>query len=172
MSANYFYIIVAALLLGIYIFFKPMHIKQNNPKEVAQLELENFTVYELDTSGVKSIMKGSTGKRFTNRNEAFDIDFTDNTKLFTQNMKADFGRQKAGVIYLKGNVRYQRKDGLRFTSQEAKYNQKTKVATTDDVFSMYYGDNWVHGKKLYYQTSKRLAKAEHIDGTYEIEKER
>ncbi|HFU74589.1 MAG TPA: LPS export ABC transporter periplasmic protein LptC [Helicobacteraceae bacterium] len=171
MNVNHFFLIIAFVLGAIFIFFKPLDLKFDNPNEVAQLELETFTVYELTKEGLKSITKGSRGERYENRNEANDIDFTDNSKQFSQNMKADFGRQQDNKVMLNGNVRYKREDGLIFKSQEAAYNQKSTVVTTKGDFNMYYGDNWVEGTKLYYDATKRQSKSDNVTGLYDITKE-
>lgn len=168
MSANYFFIVIGLVLGAIFVFFKPLEIHFDNPNEVAQLELEHFTVYELTKMGLKSITKGSKGARFENRNEASDINFTDNSRAFSQNMRADFGRQENGVVYLDGNVRYKRQDGLRFESDEAEYDQNSTIATTEGDFVMYYGKNSLEGQKLYYDATLRQSKSDMVDGIYDI----
>jgi len=172
MNANTFFIAVGLLLGTIFVFFKPLEISKDNPNEVAQLELENFTVFELTREGLKSITKGTKGKRFENRNEADDINFTDNANEFAQNMQADFGRQQNGIVDLEGNVRYKREDGLRFKSEEARYDQNSTIATTQGAFNMSYGQNWVDGTKLYYDATSRHSRAEGVSGVYKISKEK
>jgi len=68
------------MLGSIYIFFKPLNIKQQAFVDVPLFELKNFMMYELDTKGLRTIMLGNSATRYSNRYTVQDIDYTDNEK--------------------------------------------------------------------------------------------
>ena len=168
MTVNTFFILVISGLIGIYLFFNPMTIAKQEEKEVAQLDLVGFTIYELDQNRLISTMSGSEGKRFQYRYEINDVNYTDKKFEFTQNMVADFAVYRNDKIFLDKNVRYKREDGLMFTSDEAKYNTKNSVATTKGRFSIEQNGDWVTGEQLRYNSKKERIKAKNVKGDYNL----
>ena len=168
MTVNTFFIAVALILLSILFFFRPMSVKSEEKTEVAQIDLVNFTTYELDQNGLKNVMSGSHGWRYTNRYEIFDVNFTDNTKQYIQKMAADFGRYQNSVIDLVGNVHYRREDGLAFVSNEATYDQNRSTASTKGEFKIVHNNDWVEGKALVYNSEAGTVNAKEIEAHYLI----
>ncbi len=168
MTVNSFFLVLLGGLLGIYLFFSPMDIQEKEHKEVPMLDLERFTVYELDTTGLQSVMMGSEGKRFSNRYEVLDVNYTDNSHKFIQTMRSDFARYQGEKVFLEGNVRYKRADGMMFLSDDAKYDHKRSVATKRGPFTIIDKNDWLVGKRLYYNSVKERAKGDEIKGSYTL----
>lgn len=168
MSVNTFFLLLFGGLLGIYLFFTPMKIKEKENKEVAMLDLADFSVYKFDPNGLQSIMKGLTGKRFSDRYEVTDVNYTDDNGVFIQNIKADFALQKDEDVFLEGNVRYKRSDSKMFLSDEAQYHHGSSILTTQGPFTIVDNSDWLIGTKLYYDSANEIAKGEHIKGTYTL----
>jgi LPS export ABC transporter protein LptC len=173
MSANYFFLSVGAVLLLILLLFRPMQTQTEVTQEVAQLELFDFVLHELDQQGLRNVLSGSEGKRFTDRYVIKDVNYTDNTKKYVENMRSDTGVYKGNVVTLEGNVRYHRKDGIYFNSEKATFDQNQSVARTHGKFVLTRVSDRVQGDDLYYNSDSGKIKAQNITAFYRInEKEK
>jgi len=168
-NINLFFIIIIGLLLSVFVFFKPLKIDLPDHKEIAQLELKNFQIYEVNEKGVKSLLEGLRGKRYENRYEVIDVTFKDASKEFIQVMHADHGRYQDDVIYLKDNVIYAQDNNMTFKSDEAIYDVNTSLVTTQGAFVMTSNQNYFKGQKLKFYTKKNKILAKNISGLYQLE---
>jgi len=166
MKLNIFLILITMLLLSILLIFKPLDIKQQKFVDVPQFKLVTFTMHELDTNGLLTLINGTQGTKYSNRYVVKNIDYTDNSKEYIANIKANNGVYKNDIVNLTGDVRYVREDGLIFESQEATHNKKTGISHTNGDFTIYQNDNIVHGTKLVYDNIKDKIKAKIVDGLY------
>jgi len=130
MNINIFFIFIAALLASIYIFFSPMKLPINKESKTAQLQLSHFTVYNLTTHGVQSVFSGTKGLKYGLKYIVYDVNYTDNSTKSLANITALHGVFKQPIIKLDGNVLYKNISGLIFKSNEATYNQTSKVLRT------------------------------------------
>lgn len=149
--------------------FKPMAIKQHVFKEVPLFTISNFTMHELDQKGLVTLMNGSNAARFTDRYRVEEMDYTDNSKEYMANMKANSGVYKNEVVHLNGDILYVREDGLTFETQKAVYNKKTAIATADGNFVLYRGANRVTGEKLKYNNSLEKIESKNVNAIYKFE---
>ncbi len=156
----------------IYFLFKPIKITEQKFKDVPLLDIGKFTLYELDTKGLKTIMAGEKALRFSNRYTVNAIDYTDNSKIFVSNMKADKGVYKVNLVNLKGNVTYVREDGITFKTNTMHYNTKTKIATTKDPYILHQDENYMNGKGLVYNAKLKQIKSQDVQITYELTEEK
>jgi len=168
MKLNIFLILITMLLLSILFIFKPLDIKQQKFVDVPQFKLLSFTMHELDTNGLVTLINGTQGTKYSNRYVVKNIDYTDNSKDYVANMKANYGVYKNDIVNLTGDVRYVREDGLIFESQEATHNKKTSISYTDGDFTIYQNDNTVIGTKLVYNNIKDKIKAKTVNGLYQL----
>jgi len=171
-NINIFLSIVMIGLSMIYLFFEPMNLKESNDKEIAQFSLGEFVLHELDTNGLATRMNGDKAVRYTNRYEVYNIDFTDNSKEFLTNMKAKKGLYKTDVVYLNGDVKLVRDDGLRFFSQKAKYDKNKDIASTDTKFIAYMNENYISGSSAIFDNKNKTIKSKNIYTTYNIEEKK
>ena len=170
-SANHFFIVIALLLAAILLFFQPTDVEERTfgDLEVAELELHNFTLYELDVNGLKDIMIGRKGVRYGDRIEVVDIDYTDSSQALQNNLQADYGiYNNKDLITLKGNVRYYREDGMQFRSDEAVINQKEETIATVGPFKMDKLNDNVVGTDLFYDTKRGITKAKEVTGFFTL----
>ena len=170
-SANHFFVGIALVLAAILFLFEPDLVveQKKDGKEIAELELRNFTIYELDVIGLQNIMIGREGYRFKDRIEVKDIDYTDSTHALQNNVQADFGVYRGeDLITLEGNVRYYREDGMKFRSDRADINQTEETITAIGPFKMdKFADNVV-GDDLFYDTKNGLSKAKNVTGFFTL----
>jgi len=150
--------------------FKPLDIKQREFKNVPLFNISYFTMYELSTDGLTTIINGSQATRYSNRDVIKDMDYTDNTQKNLVNMKAAKGVVKDTVIRLIGDVLYFREDGLSFQIQEATYDKKSSIAKADGKFILYNSNNKVTGTHLRYNNLKNTVNSKNITVIYQLEK--
>ena len=158
-------------MMMIYFFFQPLTIKQQKFVDVPLLDLRNFTLYKLDTKGLKTIMAGDKALRFKDRYTVDAIDFTDNSKMFVSNMKADYGIYKNNIVDLKSHVTYVREDGLSFKSNSMLYNTKTTIAKTKDSYIAYKDKSTIIGKGLEYNSKLQTLNSNKVTITYKLKEE-
>ena len=152
----------------IFVLFKPLQIKEQKVAEVPLLDMNEFVMYELDTKGLHTLMAGKKALRYTNRYVVDYVDFTDNSKEFIANMKANKGLYKNNIVDLKGDVFYVREDGLSFESPTMKYNTTTSVATTNDKYVAYREANSMRGTTLEYNSQLQQMKSKKVTMKYKI----
>ena len=170
MNINIFFISISAVLLMIFIGFKPLDIKQQEFIDVPLFQLKMFTLHELDKNGLITLMKGSAATRYSDRYRVANINYTDNSKKYIANMSADDGlyRDKDDTLDLKGNVLYNREDGLIFETDEATYNKKTSIAKTDKNYVLYRYSSRVTGTSLEYDNRLNRVKSKNIVAKYQL----
>jgi len=168
MNINVFLFFVLGLLAGIYIFFKPMDLKQNIPKNMPQLELKNFVIHEYDQQKLKTILSGSEGKRFKTYYDVKDLNFTNNEETYVENMVSDYGKYEGDVITLKSRVHYQKNDGSNFSASYVVYDRNSSLVTTEGAFKLWKGTDRMQGENLIYNSETGIMKAQTIRGIYLI----
>lgn len=169
MNINIYFIFIAVGLLAIYVFFSPMKITINQNKNIPQLQLSNFTIYDLNVKGLKSIFKGTKGFRYINRYLVDDVNYTDNTGKYLVNITSKYGKFQQPLIRLTKNVIYKRGDGLIFKTQEGKYNQLTGIFTTNGKYVSYNKNNdKMTGYKLFYNSKTNDMTSNKIIAQYQL----
>ena len=159
---------IAAFLAMIFFVFKPLHIKEQSFKDVPVFELKSFMIYEIDSLGLESILAGTHGTRYVDRYKIKDVNFTDNSKKYIANIKANDGTYKDDIITLHKDVVYHREDGLRFFSDEAIYDKRTSIVKTDKKYLAYRENNRLTGTSLVYDNLKNRMKSNNITAIYKL----
>ncbi len=157
------------VLIGIYVFFKPLDIKQQTFVDVPLFKIKDLTMYELDRSSLKTIMLGDEAVRYSNRYIVKNMDYTDNEKKYIANMKAYKGIYKDDLVTLSGNVEYIRNDGLTFKTTKAVYNKKTFDITSDVGYVIYLNESIVHGSYIRYNNKKNKIFSKNIRAKIQLQ---
>jgi len=152
----------------IFFFFKPLNIKEQKFVDVPLFEIKSFNLYELNTKGLKTLMSGENAFKYSDRYKVKNIDFTDNSKNYIANMKANDGLYKKNMIYLDGNVSYAREDGLTFESQHVIYNKKTSIVTSKSNYIAHMGENKMIGTFIRYNTHLNKMKSKNVVVEYKL----
>lgn len=153
----------------IFFLFKPLDIKEQKFTDIPLFELTTFTMYELNNHALETLMIGTKGVRYSNRYTVEDIDYTDNSRNYLANMRADFGVYKNDIVDLEGNVFYSREDGLVFETQKVLYNKKKAIAYVNQEYVSYRGSNRVVGTSLEYNNLLKQSKSTDVVANYKIE---
>jgi LPS export ABC transporter protein LptC len=171
MTVNHFFIFVALVMAGIFFGFRPVASVEPNHKEIAQLDLNTFTIYEMDEKGLIHILHGSEGLRFTDRYEVHDIAFIDNSGEVGKEMTADFGRARAETVELRGNVLIRQGDGSEVRTEKIHYDKAKRLVTSDTRFTLKQDGNRATGERLLYRLDDGHIEAKNITAFYTLPEE-
>lgn len=138
-------------------------------EEKPLFEIKKFSIYEYDTHGLKSLLSGVNAKKFEERYEVDDINYTDNSKKYLANMSAKRGIHKNEETTLYEDVVYKREDGLIFEGEEAYYNKKLSLLSTDKPYTIYKGASKVVGTSLEYNSQTNKIKSTQIRAIYQLQ---
>jgi LPS export ABC transporter protein LptC len=172
MNINIFFVSILAGLAMIYLFFEPMKIAELNHKEIPQLELTKFRVYELNEKGLNSLFIGEKGYRFVNesadRYEVYDINYTDYVRENIAHISSSYGTYKEHLVTLDGNVNYTRSDGITFKSDHATYDQNKAVFRTPGKYFFNKNNDKITGTKLFFDSNASHVTSQKISAVYQI----
>ena len=169
MKLTHFYIILFLFSLSLFVFLQPESYVKSEGEQVAQLEIEDFSVYEINTQGVKSVLSGTSGQQFTTHYQVENAHYIENKKDFSEHLYSDVGRFEKDVAYLNNNVRFFREDGLSFESNDALYNTKKESLYVKDNFILTQNENIIYGNELHYDTVSGQLSAQSVDANYYLE---
>lgn len=167
-NINILFGFISTVLAMIFFVFKPLHIKEQSFQDVPLFEVNTFTIYEINRFGLDSILLGTKGTRYADRYKIENVNFTDNTKKYIANIKANNGIYKNDIITLHKDVVYSREDGLSFSSDEAIYNKTTSIVKTDKKYVAYNEKSRLTGSSLVYNNVKNITKSKNITAIYQL----
>lgn len=143
-------IVLAILIMLIFFFGLNFSIKNSITKEnnfTKELEFKETTLIEVD----KKIL---LGKSFTK------YGVSDNKILMLKNLtylapkleyiKADEAKLDGYILYLKGNIEIKEVNGYLYKTEEAIFNQKSKILNIYTPFYAKMKNNFIQGNRLLY----------------------
>jgi LPS export ABC transporter protein LptC len=154
--------------VGMFEYFLPHDIKNNDMKEVPQFELNNFIIYEISPLRINRFFEGEHGLHYSDRYVINNAKFTNNERAILESIRADNALYKGDVVKLNGDVHYVRSDGLDFYSKEGLYDQKNGFLKTDEAFKITKEGNSISGIHLDYNLNLDTVLADQIQGTYQL----
>ena len=163
------------LFLGILVFLlyqEPYFIpKVKSTKEKPNLEAIDITNYSITPDGVKVVARFSKVLRYKNYDKFYDINIVRKKDInVIDNLKAKRGSLRGDNLKIEGKVRYKDSEGVKFSSEEAKYNLKTKVFRSDVDFVLETNSTITHGTSLVYQSKDGKIYANNIKSVTEVNK--
>ena len=157
MNINLFFSLLFFSLAMIFVLFKPLNLKEQSFVDVPLFELKFFTLFELNSLGLTTLMTGDSSTKYDDRQLVTNIDYTDNSQKYIANMKASNGTYKEREVLLDGDIVYIREDGLTFKTDKAVYSKETETIETESEFSAFRANNSVKGSSLkYYNDSQKM----------------
>ena len=169
MKLTHFFFLLFLFSMALFVFLKPQSYVNVSEKNVALLEIEDFTLYEINTDGVQSVVSGTIGWQYANHYEVQKAHFVQNKNKLGEHIYADKGVFEQNTAYLDDNVRYFREDGLSFESDLAVYNTKKEQLSVPEKFVLTQNKHVVYGSNLDYNSHTGLMQAQKIDANYYIE---
>lgn len=168
MNINIFFVFIIIGLAMIFFLFKPIDITQQKVSNMPLLEIENFKITELDKKGLLSVSEGFKGIKYIDRYTVENLNYTDNTKKYLSNIRANNGTYKGNLIELSGDVVYSREDGFSLQTQNANFNEKTKVVNSTSKYISHFNGNEARGSSIQYDTTRGIVKSKNIVAKYKI----
>lgn len=152
----------------IFTLFKPLDFKQQNFIDVPLFELITFVMHEINPKGLDSTMNGAKAIRYSDRYTIDNANYTDNTKKFIANMRANHGVYKNDILDLKGDVVYTREDGLTLETSKATYDKKSSMVNINQEYVTYKGLNRIVGSSAIYNNKKNRITSKNVVAKYQI----
>lgn len=172
MKLTHFFVLLLLFSVSLFVFLKPQSYAQNSDENVPTLEIEDFTVYEINALGVKSVVSGTLGRQYTEHYEVENSHYIQNKNQLGEHLYSDFGVFKNDIVYLNDNVRYFREDGLSFESEHAVYNTKKEFLYVPKSFVLTQNENIIYGNELYYHSLTGDIKAQGVNANYYIQEKK
>lgn len=156
------YILIIAIVLTISLntlvkFDNKLDINQSHTKELA---FSDTTFIEVNKVKMLAYIFSRYGVR-----DAGVLTLNDLT-YHTENIKLLFANQasyKEDTLFLDGNVTLVEKEGFKYTTQSAKYNQKTEILDINAPFTAKLDKNVIKGEVLHYDAKHKELNASKID---------
>ena len=168
MNINFFFIFIFIGLISIYHLFKPIHIENQDFIDIPLFEMSKFTLYELNSFGLTTLMEGKSTIRYSDRYSVSDINFTDNSQEYLVNIVAGNGVYKEKELELKNNIIFSREDGLSFKTEKATYDKDTNTIKTVGKYYSSIGNNTISGDSLTYYNIKKRIESKNIVAIYQL----
>lgn len=172
MKITHFFIFLFLFSVSLFVFLQPQSYTQNSDENIPQLEIEDFTLYEIDKFGVQNVVSGTIGRQYIKHYEVQNVHYIENKNKMGEHLYADNGIFKTDIAYLNDNVRYFREDGLSFESDHAVYNTKKEFLYVPDKFVLTQNENIIYGSELYYYSLSGKMYANKINANYYIEEKK
>jgi len=172
MKLTHFFLLLFLFSIALLVFLKPQSYANISEKNVPQLEIEDFTLYEINTNGVQSVVSGTIGWQYETHYEVQKAHFVQNKNKLGEHIYADKGVFEKDTAYLDDNVRYFRDDGLSFESDHAVYNTKQEQLNVPEKFVLTQNKNVIYGSDLHYNSQTGWMRANKIDANYFIEEKK
>ncbi len=169
-TINTFFLLVSLLLIAIFFLFKPMDIETYDNNDTAMLELKNFQLYDIGSEGLRMMLQGEFGKRYAERYEVYAINYTSHVDHNEQNIAAQAAVYQDNILYLSGNIVYQKGMDFMFRSNEAQYDENRHMATTMGMFELKTGEGIFKGHALEYHTEADIVRAKTVSALYDLSK--
>lgn len=119
-----------------------------------EVEFTNTTLIEVDTDNIKSRVYATYGVR-----DKGVLTLNDTVYLSDkiESLSADKARFKDDFLYLDGNVVLREKDGYKYKTEHAVYNNKTEILHITSPFTGVKGQNIIEGESMEYNIRKKKA---------------
>ena len=169
MKITHFFIFLFLFSASLLIFLEPQSYAVSETRDIPKLALEDFTLYEINQTGVQSVVSGTLIRQFTSYYEVENAHYIENKNKIGEHLYADFGRFEGDVAYLHENVRYFREDGLSFESDNAIYDTENELLYVPNHFTLTQNENVIYGTELHYNAHTGNMKAEKINANYYIQ---
>ncbi|MCK5853805.1 MAG: LPS export ABC transporter periplasmic protein LptC [Sulfurovaceae bacterium] len=152
-------ILVLLIVFGFIFFSKTENIKAVKSTSTSELLFENFSLVELNESGVSHQIISSQALKDKKFFTLSDINITYNQ---TQHLYATEARYEEDIIHLKDDVILRRDDGIFFSSEHLKYSVNKKKLHIDSNFSLDINGSIIIGENLNYLLDNKSISADKI----------
>jgi|GEM_PF-1721972 len=157
------YILTLAITItsAVILYSKPQRgieiVESNSTKE---FYFKNFTLLELNSSGVKNSLKAREATKYIGSFflKQIELNYKNEDKIL-----ADRAIYIKDNIFLKGNIVFEEINRFKFWSSNLSYNIKSKEIYTNSRFKLYMAENIIVGNRLQYNMVEKEILASNID---------
>jgi len=172
MRITHFFVLLFLFAITLLVFLKPQEYQKNSQEHTAQLEIEDFSIYEINKEGVQSVVSGTLARQYVDYYEVENAHYIENKNHLGEHLYADLGKFEKEIAYLNENVRYFREDGLSFESDHAVYDTQKELLYIPKSFILTQNENIIYGNELKYNVKTGKMSAEKIDANYYLEEKK
>ena len=138
--------------------------------QIAQLTAYKAKNYEITEGGIHSITTADIAYRFAKHDEFKNVVLLQKKDDLLGVLSADNAKLTDDELDLKGSVVYVRSDDFLYKSQEAKYDRKNDILTSNVPFESKYGKDRFDGKDLIYSLKDKNLYANDVKMILKTEK--
>ncbi len=166
MKITHFFVLIFLFSISLLFLLKPEQYQKADGEKIPQMEIEDFTLYEIDTKGVKSVVSGTIGRQYELYYEVENAHYVENKNKLGEHLYADKGKFEKDIAYLDENVRYFRDDGLSFESDHAVYDTNKELLFVPKSFVLTQNENIIYGNELHYNAKSGDIDAKEVNASY------
>ena len=156
---EYVLLIFLSIVSSVIFFSKTEDIKPIKSSSTSELLFEDFSLVELNESGIAHQLVSSKALKDKKFFTLSDINITYDQK---EHLFSKEARYEDDTIYLKKDVVLRRDDGISFGSEDLKYLVKDRVLQIDSNFSLEMNRSVIVGENLHYSLDKKSISADKI----------
>jgi lipopolysaccharide assembly outer membrane protein LptD (OstA) len=157
---EWFVILLIIITIGTTTVVKLTNTQEGTKSKSKELEFHKTAFTEVDTDKMQSKSFVQVGTRTEGVLTLKDLIYS--TENITY-LIADKAIYEKNILLLEGNVRLEETPGYTYTTEHAKYNQKSEVLTILSSFIAKQGKNIFKGSSLRYDSVKKDINATQVD---------
>ena len=165
MGINYF--LYFSIIISIFVLSSKVQVKNNKvvSKNQSNFEFDNFNKFTIDTKNVSSIISADKYIKFQNKGKMLKANITSRVegKEIIDTLIADTIIKKDSMLFLDGNIKYNRDSYIELNTNYLQYNMKTLVFIGNGKFDGKYQGNKIKGENLYFDTVNNIFKAQNTE---------
>jgi len=157
---EWFVILLIVITIGSATVVKLTNTQESTKSKSKELEFYKTAFTEVDTNKMQSQSFVNVGTRIEGVLTLKDLMYrTENISYLV----ADKATYKNNMLLLEDNVRLEEKLGYTYTTEHARYNQKSEILTINASFIAKKGKNIFRGTSLCYDSIKKEMNATQVD---------
>ncbi|TLD79806.1 hypothetical protein LS68_009425 [Helicobacter sp. MIT 05-5293] len=165
----FFFSLLALSLLSIIFFTSNEEIHQNIGKEVPNIEINDFTLYLINSQYFQSFSYGAKAMRYNDHEEIYDL-FVEqyNPQSANEFIYAPFVVNKEGRYTFSQGANYLREDGLHFWSEDGTYDYNNRIFQGKGAFHLINNTADTKGINIFYNAFSNEVRADNIKADIQI----
>ncbi len=132
-------------------------------KEIPLIKFTDIESYNIDRSGIDTIIKAKEALRFSKYDELKKVNIITFARGLTESLRAKRAKYEKDTVYLYGNVLYKREDNLTIKTQKVVYKIEKEVIFSQTPFILTNDKVKIEGNSFAYNKQKGIIKATKIE---------
>jgi len=164
MGINKFIIFLFLCSLFVLLYEKKTKVVVVENQEKPEISFYNATVYDIATTGVKTIMKSDEAYLYKKREELVNgtVISKGDSKKSVNILNGDYFIKMKNKLYIDGTVNLQLENDIEIATEQLEYNIETKIAKNSVPFKATQYDHIFNGTNLYMSLADKHIKSNNI----------